>query len=119
MRISELSAQTKVSTHRLRRYESIGLIKSHRQPNGYRTYSANVIREVIFIDMSRKIGFSLDEIADVLPKYRTDTLTSEEMIEGLLRKVQEIDVLIASKQAFRQMLVDHIAWFKSRRKKHT
>lgn len=117
MRISELSAQTKVSTHRLRRYESIGLIKSHRQPNGYRIFTANTVREVIFIDMSRKIGFSIDEIADVLPKYRVSKLTSEEMVEHLLRKVQEIDAVILSKQMHRQMLIDHMTWFKVQRRK--
>ena len=36
MRISELSAKTQVSVHRLRRYEAAGLITSQRLPNGYR-----------------------------------------------------------------------------------
>lgn len=117
MRISELSIQTGVSTHRLRRYESLGLISSDRQSNGYRIFNATAVRSVVFIDMSRKIGFSLDEIADLIPRYRTGTLTAKEMMEAIQRKVQEIDELIASKQVQRQMLIDHIAWFKSRKRK--
>ena len=117
MRISELSIQTGVSTHRLRRYESLGLISSDRQSNGYRTFNATAVRSVVFIDMSRKIGFSLDEISDLIPRYRAETLTAKEMVEAIQRKVQEIDELIASKKVQRQMLIDHIAWFKSRKRK--
>lgn len=116
MRISELSAQTGVSTHRLRRYESLGLISSDRQPNGYRTFNATAVRSVIFIDMSRKIGFSLDEIREFIPRYVARTLTANEMVDAIEQKVQEIDELIASKQVQRKMLIDHIAWFNSQKK---
>lgn len=116
MRISELSAQTGVSTHRLRRYESLGLISSDRQTNGYRTFNATAVRSVIFIDMSRKIGFSLDEIREFIPRYVARTLTANEMVDAIDRKVHEIDELIASKQVQRKMLINHIAWFKSQKK---
>ncbi len=51
MRISELSAKTRVSVHRLRRYESAGLIDSQRLPNGYRDYDDKTVRYVVFIAM--------------------------------------------------------------------
>lgn len=38
MRISERSANTQVSVHRLRRYEAAGLVASQRLPNRYRDY---------------------------------------------------------------------------------
>jgi hypothetical protein len=44
-------------------------------------------------------------------------LTSEEMVEHLLRKVQEIDAVILSKQMHRQMLIDHMTWFRAQRRK--
>lgn len=116
MRISELSEQTGVSTHRLRRYESLGLIRSERQANGYRAYTTSTVREVVFIDMSRAIGFSLGEIAEVLPSYRSGSLTPEQMIAALQQKIQELDAQIAAKNEQRKMLVDHIAWFKNRKR---
>lgn len=116
MQISLLSKQTGVSTHRLRRYESLGLIRSDRQANGYRSYKPSTVREVVFIDMSRAIGFSLDEIAEVLPKYQNGSLTPKEMIHALQRKIREIDEHIAAKKAQRKMLIDHIAWFKNRKR---
>jgi DNA-binding transcriptional MerR regulator len=117
MQISELSAQTGVSTHRLRRYESLGLISCDRLSNGYRTFNANTVKSVVFIDMSRKIGFSLDEIAEIIPRYKAGTLSAKEMVETMQQKVKEVDELIASKQAHRKMLIDHIAWFKSQKRK--
>ena len=57
MRISELSAKTQVSVHRLRRYEAAGFIASQRSPNGYRFYDEKTVRHVVFIAMSRAMGF--------------------------------------------------------------
>lgn len=73
MRISELSAKTQVSVHRLRRYEAAGLIASQRLPNGYRDDDERTVRYVVFIAMSREMGFSLPVIADYLPRTLIDT----------------------------------------------
>lgn len=71
MRISELSAKTQVSVHRLRRYEAAGLIVSQRLPNGYRDYDEKTVRLVVFIAMSREMGFSLPFIAEYVPKFQS------------------------------------------------
>ena len=117
MQISELSARPGVSTLRLRRYESLGLISSSRQANGYRNFSDDMVKSVVFIDMSREIGFSLDEIAELIPRYKARTLTAKEMIDAMTRKVAEIDQCIAAKQLHRRKLIDHIEWFKSRKRR--
>ena len=111
MRISELSAVTGVSPDRLRRYESQGLISSQRQPNGYRVYADHIRKEVVFIDMSRKLGFSLSEIAQHLPRYRSGLLTADEMTDALQAKIREVDAVIQEQRMLRQSLVQHIAWF--------
>ena len=64
MRISELSAKTQVSVHRLRRYEAAGFIASQRSPNGYRFYDEKTVRLVVFIAMSRAMSFSLPLITE-------------------------------------------------------
>jgi MerR family copper efflux transcriptional regulator len=117
MRISELSAKTQVSVHRLRRYESAGLINSQRQPNGYRDYEEKTARHVIFIAMARDMGFSLARIAEYLPRFKSGTLSPKEMIQAIHQRVAEIDTLIAEQRALRKMLVDHIAWFESKKRK--
>jgi len=64
MRISELSAKTQVSVHRLRRYEAAGFISSERSTNGYRDYDEKTVRLVVSIAMSRAMSFSLPLITE-------------------------------------------------------
>src|SRR5438093_3661238 len=75
MRVSELAQRTGVSTFRLRHYEQLGLIHAERTGSGYREFAERVAREVIFIAMSRDLGFSLKDIGETLPRYRARTLT--------------------------------------------
>ncbi len=117
MRISELSAKTKVSVHRLRRYEADGLIASQRLPNGYRDYEEKVIRQVIFIAMSREMGFSLPWIAEYLPRFKVGQLSAQEMVMAIDERVAEIDQIIAEQKALRKKLISHIDWFKSKSRK--
>ncbi|WP_322992766.1 MerR family transcriptional regulator [Limnohabitans sp.] len=117
MRISELSAKTQVSVHRLRRYEADGLIDSQRLPNGYRDYEEKTVQHVIFIAMSREMGFSLPFIAEYLPRFKTGKLSAQDMIDAILARVAEIDQVIAEHQALRKKLIDHIGWFENKQRK--
>ena len=117
MRISELSAKTQVSVHRLRRYEAAGLIVSQRLPNGYRDYDERTVRHVVFIAMSREMGFSLPVIAEYVPKFQSGQLTPQNMIEAIRQRVADIDQVIAEHQALRKKLIDHIGWFKNKQRK--
>lgn len=119
MRISELSAKTQVSVHRLRRYEAAGLIVSQRLPNGYRDYDERTARHVVFIAMSREMGFSLPVIADYLPRFKTGKLSAKDMLEAIRQRVADIDQLIAEHQALRKKLIDHIGWFENKQRKST
>jgi MerR family transcriptional regulator, copper efflux regulator len=113
MRISELSAKTQVSVHRLRRYEADGLIDSQRLANGYRVYDEKTVKHVIFIAMSREMGFSLSFIAEYLPRFKAGKLSAQDMIDAILARVAEIDKLMTEQKALRQKLMDHIGWFKT------
>ena len=117
MQISELSAKTRVSVHRLRRYETAGLIASRRLSNGYRDYDEKTVRHVTFIAMSRDMGFSLLFIAEYLPKFQSGKLTPQEMIEAIHQRVADIDQVIAEHKALRQKLIDHIGWFEIKQRK--
>ena len=117
MRISELSARTQVSVHRLRRYEAAGLIASERLPNGYRDYDEKTVKYVIFIAMSREMGFSLPFIAEYLPRFKTGKLSALDMIEAIHQRVADIDKVIAEHQALRQRLIAHIGWFENKQRK--
>lgn len=117
MRISELAARSGASNHALRHYEQLGLITAGRSAGGYREFTESVVREVTFIVMGRRIGFSLKEIALWLPAYRSGRLTAEQMIEALHERIAQIDTQMAQHRVQRGQLVAHVAWFKKRAQK--
>ena len=116
MKVSELAERTKVSAHRLRRYEAMGLIVAQRNASGYREFTDRTVREVIFISMSRELGFSLKYLSEYVPLYRAGTLTFDQMVDNMRHRIAEVDVQIAAHQALRKKLVSHIAWLKKRKR---
>ena len=114
MQISELARLAEVSKSAIRHWESLGLITAERRASGYREFSESVIRELRFISMSRQCGFSLQQIAEVLPAYRNKTLTAARMIAMLKDCIAEIDAEMAKNRCLRKRLVSHIGWFHQR-----
>jgi DNA-binding transcriptional MerR regulator len=74
------------------------------------------VRDARFIAMGRDIGFSLAELAELLPRYRTRRLTADEMIERLRARIAAVNAVIAEQQALRVRLVEHVAWFEARQR---
>lgn len=116
MKVSELAERTQVSAHRLRRYEAMGLISAERNASGYREFTDRTVREVIFIAMSRDLGFSLKDVGETLPSYRAGTLTFDQMVALMQARIAEVDAHIAAQRAVRTKLVSHIAWLKKRKR---
>jgi len=118
MRISELAQRTGVSAHALRHYERLGLLRPARTAGGYRDYPESARREVIFIAMSRKIGFSLKAVAEHLPAYRAGRLGFDDMIEAMHRRIAEIDGELEALQAQRLQVVEHVRWLREQKARH-
>ena len=108
MKISELAKRTGVSTHALRHYERLGLLEPLRHANGYRDYTEAMRREVVFIAMSRKIGFALAAIAERLPTYRAGRLRNADMVEALELRVTEIDKELDALAALRAQVISYM-----------
>lgn len=69
--IREAAAQSGVSAKMIRHYEAIGLIgPPARGENNYRFYSTRLIHELHFIHRARALGFSIEEIRDLLALWR-------------------------------------------------
>jgi len=65
--IGDLAAATGASRRSLRHYEAKGLIRSSRQPNGYRAYDAGTVETVGRIRRLLDAGFNLDTVRAILP----------------------------------------------------
>ncbi len=114
MQISELARRTSVSVHALRHYESQGLLLPLRLPNGYRDYAEGTEREVVFIAMSRQLGFALPRIAAHLADFRSGRLTITAMVQALHGRAQELADQVALLQAQRRQVLDHVDWLQAR-----
>ena len=113
MRISELARRTDVTVHALRHYERLGLLLPPRTASGYRDYPESMRREVVFIAMSRRIGFSLQAIGELLPAYRAGRLRIATMTEALHERAASLDLQIAELQKLRAQVLEHAQWLRA------
>lgn len=67
LRIGELAKRSGLSVETLRYYERRGLIPPpERLASGYRSFPEDTLDRLVFIKRSKELGFSLDEIAELL-----------------------------------------------------
>jgi DNA-binding transcriptional MerR regulator len=93
MKIGELAERSGLSPSRIRFYESSGLLKAvSRQANGYREYPGDALLTLQLIVGAQASGFTLDEIRSLVPPDLT-TWKHDELVDGLRRKVEEIEAL--------------------------
>ena len=66
-KISETAEAAQVNVQTLRYYERIGLVKPVlRSGSGYRGYNAESVKRITFIKRAQTLGFTLEEIRDLL-----------------------------------------------------
>ena len=111
MKIGELAKRTGLATSTIRFYESKGLLKSvGRQSNGYREYPPDAAAVLAVIINAQQTGFTLDEIARILPANAANW-EHDELIATLTRKIDDIEAMevrLARNKAQLRSLVDLI-----------
>ena len=70
--IGALARRMGVQTSAVRYYERQGLIASERLGNGYRVYTQDAVNALRFICRAKALGFSLEQIGEVLQIRRRD-----------------------------------------------
>ena len=91
MRIGEVVATLEISADTLRYYEKIKLVpKVHRNGAGVRLYSNKDLSRLRFIKRAQKMGFSLDEISQLL-KFRENPQKAKPKVRELAHhKLEDI-----------------------------
>ncbi|GAA3566138.1 hypothetical protein GCM10022197_22500 [Microlunatus spumicola] len=76
LRIAEVAARSGVPASTLRYYDQLGLVRSGRLPNGYRSYPDSVFDRLRFIDSARKLDLPLEDIAGLLAEWEAGPCAS-------------------------------------------
>lgn len=96
MNIGEVAKLSGVSSKMIRHYESIGLLANAlRNESGYRVYSDNDIHTLRFIGTARSLGFSLEEIKQLLSLWQDKNRASADVKNLVLRHISDLDKKIA------------------------
>lgn len=101
MNIGTVARRSGVPAKTIRYYESIGLITpAERGANGYRAYSTGDVRTLNFVKRARGLGFSVDEVRELLDLWRNRERTSSAVkalvtqhLQTLDRKIEELQIL--------------------------
>ena len=103
--IAQASATTGVSAKMIRHYESIGLIKPPlRTENRYRHYAESDLHDLGFIRRARDLGFSFEDIRQLLDLWRNKGRSSAEVKAIALRHIDELDEKAAALAAMSRTL---------------
>ena len=105
MWISEAAEQAGVNVQTIRYYERRGLLPAPpRRRSGYRELPEETVRRVRFIKRAQELGFSLDEIGELL-RLRSAKPNSRTRVRALAeRRVKQIEQKIAELDALRKAL---------------
>lgn len=114
--IGDVAKRTGVSAPTIRYYEGIGLLPSPaRSGAGYRRYSDATIEELLFIRKAQSLGFSLDEIAEILQLSRSGNVPCSHVLSLAHQHLAAVDERIRQLRAFRRQLATDVAkWDKQR-----
>jgi MerR family copper efflux transcriptional regulator len=104
MNIGQAAEASGVSAKMIRYYESIGLIpKTVRTEAGYRVYSDNDVHTLGFIRRARDLGFSVEQIGELVTLWRDRDRASTDVkrialehVDILERKARELQEMAAT-----------------------
>lgn len=103
--VSRLADAAGVELSTIRYYERRGLVKpAARRRSGYREYGVDAVRRVRFVRHAQELGFSLDEIAELMALRMDVKGSCADVRRRAQRKVDDISSKIISLNRMRSAL---------------
>ncbi len=105
MNIGEAAARSGVSAKMVRHYESLGLLpKVKRTEGGYRQYSDNEVHTLLFVRRARDLGFSMQEIGELLKLWQNRRRASADVKRIALAHVADLERRMGEMEAMKRTL---------------
>ena len=109
MKIGQLSEQAECKIETIRYYERIDLLSEPNRSEGdYRIYDENHLKRLVFIRRSRRLGFTIEEIRELLKLVDGGSYTCNDVKSITMEHVQNIRQKIADLKKLEKTLT-HIA----------
>jgi len=112
LKIGELAKKTGLSVGTLRYYSDLGVLHPvQRGDNGYRYYSLDASQQVEFIKKAQALGFTLEEIKQILD-VRDRGEKPCGLVQSLLnKKIEQLEIQIKQMTLFKAELEEYrTAW---------
>ncbi len=105
MNIGEAARLSGVSAKMVRHYESLGLLpRVNRTDSGYRQYSEAEVHTLRFIKRARDLGFSMDEIAELVGLWQNRRRASGNVRKIAQKHADELAQRIEAMQSMQRTL---------------
>lgn len=115
MLIGDLAKLSDVTPATIRYYEALGLLSPPlRSEAGYRNYSEATVEELRFIKKGQGLGFSLEEIREILGMSRAGEAPCARVMDLAQRNLAAAEERIQHLQAFCERLAAQIERWKDK-----
>jgi len=114
--IGDVAERTGLSAPTIRYYESIGLLAPPpRSATGYRRYTETTVEELRFIKKAQSLGFSLEEIGEILRLSRAGDTPCSHVLDLSRRHLRAVEERIRQLTRFREQLAGELAKWDGKR----
>jgi DNA-binding transcriptional MerR regulator len=105
MKIGQVASEADVTIDTVRFYERRGVLpEPGRRPSGFREYPASTVERIRMARMLQNLGFTLDEIIEMLEAHDTGTATCDSEQWRLEGALDRIDAKIAELRRTRRLI---------------
>lgn len=110
--ISQLAKQSGLPVHTIRFYERSGLFKGKKdaavKSNNYTYYDEEVIEKLELITEAKSVGFTLNEIKELVDAWYSKRLSKASKIEILSKKKRSVDEKINQLKEVKKLIAKFI-----------
>ncbi len=103
--IGQVAKRTGIGVETVRFYEREGLLEEpKRRPSGYRQFDEGIVIRLRFIRRAKELGFTLNEIKELLSLKHDPSTTCADMKGRAEAKIKDIDQRIRTLRRMKQAL---------------